>query len=155
MIVFVRFLYMFAYILISIQYIQGTSLPAAFWRTIQDLNKQSRVAVDFPTAESRNFPISWNRVTEAAISCWPSHWWGTSQRIISQEDRTFESFEFSANFFFPECVARVPVSLWGSGSWGCVRSTLRSRAQPSATVRARTILEWTGNLLTSTSSNRC
>ena len=37
MIVFVRFLYMFAYILISIQYIQGTSLPAAFWRTIQDL----------------------------------------------------------------------------------------------------------------------
>lgn len=99
MIVFVRFLYMFAYILISIQYIQGTSLPAAFWRTIQDLNKQSRVAVDFPTAESRNFPISWNRVTEAAISCWPSHWWGTSQRIISQEDRTFESFEFSANFF--------------------------------------------------------
>jgi hypothetical protein len=97
--VFVRFLYMFAYILISIQYIQGTSLPAAFWRTIQDLNKQSRVAVDFPTAESRNFPISWNRVTEAAISCWPSHWWGTSQRIISQEDRTFESFEFSANFF--------------------------------------------------------
>ena len=40
---------------------------------------------------------------------------------------------------FPECVARVPVSLWGSGGWGCVRSTLRSRAQPSATVRARTI----------------
>ena len=22
---------------------------------------------------------------------------------------------------FPECVARVPVSLWGSGGWGCVR----------------------------------
>ena len=39
--------------------------------------------------------------------------------------------------FFPECVARVPVSLWGSGGWGCVRSTLRSRAQPSATVRNR------------------
>ena len=39
-------------------------------------------------------------------------------------------------FLFPECVARVPVSLWGSGGWGCVRSTLRSRAQPSATVRA-------------------
>ena len=32
--------------------------------------------------------------------------------------------------FFPECVARVPVSLWGSGGWGCVRSTLRSRSQP-------------------------
>ena len=41
---------------------------------------------------------------------------------------------------FPECVARVPVSLWGSGGWGCVRSTLcvhgRNRPQPSATVRA-------------------
>ena len=35
--------------------------------------------------------------------------------------------------FFPECVARVAVSLWGSG-WGCVRSTLRLRPQPSATV---------------------
>ena len=40
-------------------------------------------------------------------------------------------------FVFPECVARVPVSLWGSGGWGCVRSTLRSRAQPFATVRNR------------------
>ena len=39
--------------------------------------------------------------------------------------------------FFPECVARVPVSLWGSGVWGCVRSTLRSRSQPFATVRNR------------------
>ena len=38
--------------------------------------------------------------------------------------------------FVPECVARVPVSLWGSGGWGCVRSTLRSRSQPFATVRA-------------------
>ena len=31
---------------------------------------------------------------------------------------------------FPECVARVPVSLRGSGGWGCVRSTLRLRPQP-------------------------
>ena len=38
---------------------------------------------------------------------------------------------------FPECVARVPVSLWGSGGWGCVRSTLRLWSQPSATVRNR------------------
>ena len=38
--------------------------------------------------------------------------------------------------FFPECVARVPVSLWGSGGWGCVRSTLPNRPQPFATVRA-------------------
>ena len=42
-------------------------------------------------------------------------------------------------FFIPECVARVPVSLWGSGGWGCVRSTLRSRAQPFATVRANSV----------------
>ena len=36
---------------------------------------------------------------------------------------------------FPECVASVPVSLWGSGGWGCVRSTVatvRNRPQPSA-----------------------
>ena len=39
--------------------------------------------------------------------------------------------------FFLERVARVPVSLWGSGGWGCVRLTLRSRSQPSATVRNR------------------
>ena len=35
----------------------------------------------------------------------------------------------------PECVARVPVSLWRSGGWGCVRSRLLNRPQPSATVR--------------------
>ena len=38
---------------------------------------------------------------------------------------------------FPECVARVPVSLWGSGGCGCVRSTLRLWSQPFATVRNR------------------
>ena len=32
---------------------------------------------------------------------------------------------------FPECVARVPVSLWGSGGWGCSLDV----TQPSATVR--------------------
>ena len=41
------------------------------------------------------------------------------------------------NHHFPECVARVPVSLWGSGGWGCVRSTLRLWSQPFATVRNR------------------
>ena len=34
-------------------------------------------------------------------------------------------------WFFPECVARVPVSLRGSGGWGCVPSTLRLCSQPS------------------------
>ena len=38
---------------------------------------------------------------------------------------------------FPECVARVPVSLWWSGGSGCVRSTLRLRSQLPATVRNR------------------
>ena len=42
---------------------------------------------------------------------------------------------------FPECVARVPVSLWGSGGWGCIRSTfcvyVRNRPQPFATVLNR------------------
>ena len=37
----------------------------------------------------------------------------------------------------PECVARVPVSLWGSGGWGCVRSRLLNRPQPFETVRNR------------------
>ena len=39
--------------------------------------------------------------------------------------------------FFPECVARVPVSLWRSGGCGCVRSTPRLCPQPFATVRSR------------------
>ena len=38
---------------------------------------------------------------------------------------------------FSERVARVPVSLWESGGWGCVRSTLRLRPQPFTTVRNR------------------
>ena len=52
-----------------------------------------------------------------------------------------ESFACDTMWYviFPECVARVPVSLWGSGGWGCVRSTLRSRAQPFATVRANSV----------------
>ena len=30
----------------------------------------------------------------------------------------------------PECVASVPISLWGFGGWGCVRQTLCNRSQP-------------------------
>ena len=43
-------------------------------------------------------------------------------------------------FFFPECVARIPVSLWGSGVEGVIARrcpTVRNRPQPSATVRNR------------------
>ena len=43
------------------------------------------------------------------------------------------------HFRFPECVARVPVSLWGPWGCGCVRSTLektaRNPSQPSARGR--------------------
>ena len=38
---------------------------------------------------------------------------------------------------FSRMRSKGPVSLWGSGGWGCVRSTLRLRSQPSATVRSR------------------
>ena len=37
--------------------------------------------------------------------------------------------------FFPECVARVPVSLWGSGGWGCVRTMMPNRPQPFASAQ--------------------
>ena len=49
----------------------------------------------------------------------------------------FKSWIAPICFLVPECVARVPVSLWGSGGWECVRSTLRPRPQPFATVRNR------------------
>ena len=32
--------------------------------------------------------------------------------------------------FFPECIARIPFSLWGSGGWGCVRSCVCVRSRP-------------------------
>ena len=46
----------------------------------------------------------------------------------------------SVKLFFPECVARVPVSLWGCGGRGVFAGccpTVRNRSQPSATVRNR------------------
>ena len=62
-------------------------------------------------------------------------------RYISSNNDLRTEFMRSKNdniqclYIFPECIARVP--LWGSGGWGCVRSTLRLRSQPSATVRNR------------------
>ena len=50
-------------------------------------------------------------------------------------------FVYKQRAVFPECVARVPVSLWGSGgiegvfARRCFR--IRNRSQPSATVRNR------------------
>ena len=46
---------------------------------------------------------------------------------------TFEWWMYLFVCLKPECVARVPVSLWGSGGWGCVRqTTVRNRSQPFA-----------------------
>ena len=44
-------------------------------------------------------------------------------------------------FYFPDCVARVPVSLWGSGGGSVFTGhwTLRNHSQLSATVRMRTV----------------
>ena len=48
---------------------------------------------------------------------------------------------FNISMFFPECVARVPVSLWGLGVGVFARrcQTVRNRPQPFATVRVRAI----------------
>ena len=65
--------------------------------------------------------------------------WAPEENAPNTAYQKQTNVQLSSAFYFlvPECVARVPVSLWGSGGWGCVRSTLRSRAQPSATVRNR------------------
>ena len=65
---------------------------------------------------------------------WQAQHFGRVHRHFSWQAQHFRRVMLRV---FPECVARVPVSLWGSGGWGCVRSTLRSRAQPFATVRNR------------------
>ena len=45
--------------------------------------------------------------------------------------------------YVPECVATVPISLWGSGGWavfarrGATVRNVRKRPQPSATIRNR------------------
>ena len=78
-------------------------------------------------AIKRGYPWSSMTVRSHGIhGLWSSHKheWGFQTKWLCQR-------------FFPECVARVPVSLWGSGGWECVRSTLRPRPQPFATVRNR------------------
>ena len=68
-------------------------------------------------------------------------WW--HQRVWFPNGSLFTENSWGTSFWerlFPECVARVPVSLWGSGGWGCVRSTLRNRSQLLATVSNRSQL---------------
>ena len=78
-------------------------------------------------------------IREAGVPGRPGIWDGdgSSQFPENYWKLTWKPNLMGSWWLFPECVARVPVSLWGSGGWGCVRSTLRSRAQPSATVRNR------------------
>ena len=55
-------------------------------------------------------------------------WW----IVKAQELEMLVIFSFKA-CVFPECVARVHVSLWGSVGWGCVRLTcMPNSPQPSA-----------------------
>ena len=80
---------------------------AKYWKNITGLNKHKRIITFFQPK-------------------WNYHF----QKPNYHNQRT----QVSATFF-SECLARVPVSLWGSGAWGCVRSTWC--LQPSTTVLNR------------------
>ena len=72
----------------------------------------------------------WNR-----RNGWPS---GNETRLAGRKSANINPVHHV--LIIPECVARVPVSLWGSGGWSvfarrCVR--VRNRPQPFATVRNR------------------
>ena len=95
-----------------------------------------------PLESARNWPICGARSVEKPWVCLvPSVWLGRdcqrSAEIGSVAIAQIVLESWCGWWCFPECVARVPVSLWGSGGWGCVRSTLPSRSQPFATVRNR------------------
>ena len=94
-------------------------------------SSKNKVTITF---DRTNVSDSW---TSPCWSC--SSWvsWGPWSSSLHRNPNIMGTYMENDPFaVFPECVARVPVSLWGSGGWGCVRSTLRSRSQPSATVRA-------------------
>ena len=59
--------------------------------------------------------------------------WGTSE-ATGTVDQTRAKVQGFCLDVFPECVARVPVSLWGPGSWKCVSLDV---VPPFATVRNR------------------
>ena len=63
--------------------------------------------------------------------------WSSVKLVIFWIRNGLEKIPEFSDLCFPECIARVPVSLWGSGGWGYVRSTLRLRPQPFTTVRNR------------------
>ena len=57
-----------------------------------------------------------------------------------------DTFDLELCYPFPECVARVPVSLWGSvGEAVFAESCVRNRSQPFATVRNRQPSATVGN----------
>jgi hypothetical protein len=59
--------------------------------------------------------------------------WGTSE-ATGTVDQTRAKVQGFCLDVFPECVARVPVSLWGPGSWKCVSLDV---VPPFATVLNR------------------
>ena len=98
------------------------SIFIGFFESIK-LCVDSCYGMDDPNLETMYWP--WHMYVFKIIGSWS---WGWQHSSYSRHHHH--------KLFFPECVARVPVSLWGSGGWGCVRSTLRLWSQPSATVRA-------------------
>ena len=92
----------------------GLASVSVFRRTSYDARRTKA----FDIADLR----SQLKLLTARLSCERFHW------------MPFRLPIFKDLLIFPECVARVPVSLWGSGSWGCARSSLPNRPQPFATV---------------------
>ena len=129
-------------------------------RTVEILTTYSAITGISVTRSSGNpscFVASCNHVAWNYISCGFklsktfSNFGKMTQKNVNKV-KSWENYIFSERWcsslfafqalphlkaFFPECVARVPVSLWGSGGWGCACSRLRLWSQPSATVRNR------------------
>ena len=77
--------------------------------------------------------------TGVAVGCDVDNSGETRSTSISKGTMSLCFIPLCFRLFFPECVARVPVSLWGSWGWRCVHWTLPKRPQPFATVHVRTV----------------
>ena len=120
-------------------------LRASFEAEMWDLLSISEDIRRHPT--SRAFLWSLSKMPNVNLMPAVNLRWIVLRRALSK--KTWSEFEVKTSVFFwghsivtgwdpfPECVVRVPVSLWGSGGWVCVRSTLPNRPQPFATVRNR------------------
>ena len=81
------------------------------------------------------FWLSWNHQSCESWVVWkPScpkkghfderHSFAISGYLSTELDQSYSNWSKPR---FPECVAKVPVSFWGFGGWGCVRQMLRNR----------------------------